>query len=211
MATSQTASDTATAAWRTQAERRARSRSALLEAAARGLSRHGYARLNLEQVAREAGYTRGALYHQFANKEALAAGVWGWIEETWEADVGHLLTDDGDPVASLMAATRGHAAFCRRGIARASIALRLEFPDPSHPIGASIQRASERLDAMFADLIAHAQESGAIPAGPPALDIARAVTGAMEAVVIELSGSSPHDAELAERAVRGVLGLPPVT
>ena len=38
-------------------------RSALLESAARGLSRHGYDNLILEQVAREAGYTRGALYH----------------------------------------------------------------------------------------------------------------------------------------------------
>ena len=48
-----------------QAERSARSRGALLEAAARGLSRYGYGNLNLERVAAEAGYTRGALYHQF--------------------------------------------------------------------------------------------------------------------------------------------------
>src|SRR4051794_37989789 len=56
----------------TQAERSARSRGALLEAAARGLSRYGYANLALEQVARDAGYTRGALYHQFKDKEDLA-------------------------------------------------------------------------------------------------------------------------------------------
>ena len=49
----------------TQAQRSARTRSALLESAARGLSRHGYGDLVLEDVAREAGYTRGALYHQF--------------------------------------------------------------------------------------------------------------------------------------------------
>ena len=55
-----------------QAERSARTRSALLESAARGLSRYGYANLVLEDVAREAGYTRGALYHQFADKEDLA-------------------------------------------------------------------------------------------------------------------------------------------
>src|SRR3954454_10031808 len=44
----------------TQAERSARSRSALLESAARGISRHGYGNLVLKDVAREAGYTRGA-------------------------------------------------------------------------------------------------------------------------------------------------------
>jgi AcrR family transcriptional regulator len=48
-----------------QADRRARSRRALLESAARGLSRHGYGNLILDRVASEAGYTRGALYHQF--------------------------------------------------------------------------------------------------------------------------------------------------
>ena len=47
---------------RSQAERRAETRAALLEAAARGLSRNGYGDLNLAEVAAEAGYTRGALY-----------------------------------------------------------------------------------------------------------------------------------------------------
>ena len=45
----------------TQADRRARSRAALLEATARGISRAGYANLVLADVAAEAGYTRGAL------------------------------------------------------------------------------------------------------------------------------------------------------
>ena len=72
----------------TQAERRARSRSALLESAARGLSRYGYGNLVLEDVAREAGYTRGALYHQFKDKEDLALAVLRWADETWRREVG---------------------------------------------------------------------------------------------------------------------------
>ena len=72
----------------TQAERSARTRSALLEAAARGLSRYGYGNLVLEEVAREAGYTRGALYHQFKDKEDLALAVVDWVDETWWHEVG---------------------------------------------------------------------------------------------------------------------------
>ena len=72
----------------TQAERRARSRAALLESAARGLSRYGYGNLVLERVAREAGYTRGALYHQFKDKEELALAVLEWVNETWWREVG---------------------------------------------------------------------------------------------------------------------------
>ncbi|MDQ1633011.1 MAG: hypothetical protein QOC80_2983, partial [Frankiaceae bacterium] len=64
---------------RSQADRRERSRDALLEAAARGISRSGYANLRLEDVAREAGYTRGALYHQFAGKQELTLAVVAWV------------------------------------------------------------------------------------------------------------------------------------
>src|ERR1700722_5054364 len=87
---------------RTQAERRARSRGALLESAARGLSRHGYGNLVLEEVAREAGYTRGALYHQFKDKEALALAVIEWVNENWMREVGEPASRQTDPVAELV-------------------------------------------------------------------------------------------------------------
>ena len=102
---------------RTQADRRARTRSALLEAAARGMSKYGYANVALEWVASEAGYTRGALYHQFANKEDLALAVVGWVEETWNAEVGQVAAQQADPVDALLAIARGHAIYCRRDVA----------------------------------------------------------------------------------------------
>src|SRR6478672_10775263 len=106
----------------TQHERRARSRSALLEAAARGLSRHGYANLVLEDVARDAGYTRGALYHQFRDKEDLVRAALAWVDESWRAEVGALVEREPEPVAALLALARGHAVFCRREIARVAMA-----------------------------------------------------------------------------------------
>ena len=84
----------------TQVERSARTRSALLEAAAKGLSRYGYGNLVLEEVAREAGYTRGALYHQFKDKEDLALAVVAWVDETWRREVGGLVDEQPDPVAA---------------------------------------------------------------------------------------------------------------
>src|SRR5918999_3219952 len=112
---------------RTQAERSARSRSALLESAAGGLPRHGYGNLVLEEVAREAGYTRGALYHQFKDKEDLALAVLRWVDETWQREVGELVEQEIDPVGALLALARGHAIYCRRDVARFGMALRLEF------------------------------------------------------------------------------------
>src|SRR3954447_22590871 len=100
----------------TQAERRARSRGALLEAAARGLSRYGYGHLRLEEVAREAGYTRGALYHQFKDKTDLALAVIAWVNETWSREVGDPAGRVADPLAALIALARGHAIYCRRDV-----------------------------------------------------------------------------------------------
>ena len=56
---------------RTQAERRAGTRGALLDAAARLLARHGYHEATLDSIAAEAGVSKGALYYNFASKEDL--------------------------------------------------------------------------------------------------------------------------------------------
>ena len=193
----------------TQAERRARSRSALLEAAARGLSRHGYANLALEQVAREAGYTRGALYHQFRDKEELALAVLRWVDESWQREVGAVADRQPDPVSTLLELARGHAVFCRRDIARVAMALRLEFGGRDHPVGHELERVSEGLVRRCTKLINAGRRDGSIPPGPPARVVALAFGGALEGTVIALTGQAPNDERLAVRAAAGVLGLAP--
>jgi AcrR family transcriptional regulator len=191
----------------TQADRSARTRSALLESAARGLSRYGYGNLVLERVASDAGYTRGALYHQFKDKEALALAVIDWVDETWRQEVGRPVAHEPDPVAALILLARGHAVFCRGDVARVAIALRLEFSGREHPIGRRLELVSEGLVKRCARLINEARRAGTIPTGPPARVVALALVGAMEGAVIELAGEAPYDELLAARAVAGVLGL----
>jgi len=197
----------------TQTERRARSRAALLESAARGLSRYGYANLALEDVAREAGYTRGALYHQFKDKEDLALAVLYWADETWQREVGELADQQLDPVSALLAMARGHAVMCRRDIARVAIALRVEFSGQDHKIANELERVQAALVKRLARLINAGRGEGAIPPGPPARTVALALIGALEGTVIALAGQAPHDETLAVRAVAGILGLdsPPPT
>jgi AcrR family transcriptional regulator len=191
----------------TQAERSARTRSALLESAARGLSRYGYGNLVLEQVAREAGYTRGALYHQFKDKEDLALAVIGWADETWRREVGRPAEEEPDPVAALIAMARGHAVLCRRDVARVAMALRVEFSGQDHPVGRELERVSEGLVKRCARLIEAGRKDGSIPPGPPARAVALALVGTIEGAVIALAGQAPHDELLAARAAAGVLGL----
>ena len=190
-----------------QAERRARSRNALLESAARGLSRHGYGNLVLEQVAREAGYTRGALYHQFRDKEELALAVIEWVNENWIREVGDPAREERSPVEELLALARGHAVFCRRDIARVIMALRVEFAGQEDRVARTIERVAGTGVERVARLIRAGRRDGSIPPGPPARTVALACMGALEGAVISLAGQAPHDELLAERAVAGVLGI----
>lgn len=191
---------------RTQAERRARTRAALLEAAARGFSHYGYGNVVLERVAREAGYTRGALYHLFQGKEDLALAVVEWVAESWEREVWQPAQPKGDAVDVLVALVRGHIVFCRRDIARVMMALRVEFAGRDHPVGQAVAEIGKGLALRFGALITAGRRDGSIPAGPPARILATATIGAVEGLAIEVAGVR-GDELIAERMMRGILGL----
>jgi len=192
----------------TQEARRARTKNALLESAARGLSRYGYGNLILERVAADAGYTRGALYHLFKDKEDLTLAVVAWVNETWIDEVGALVDDETDPVATLLALARGHAIYCRRDIARVRLMLAAEFAGQDHPVGRAVEKAVDTFIERCSRLIAAAREAGSLPPGAPPTTLARAYFGAVEGVVIQLAGHAPYDEVLAERVGRGLLGVP---
>jgi AcrR family transcriptional regulator len=66
---------------RTQGERSSATREALQSAARRLWSERGYADVGTPEIAREAGVTRGAMYHQFADKTALFLAVLEDVEQ----------------------------------------------------------------------------------------------------------------------------------
>jgi AcrR family transcriptional regulator len=191
---------------RSQAQRRARTRAALIESSAKAFSRYGYGNVILEQVARDAGYTRGALYHLFNGKEELALAVVEWVAETWEHEVWRPAQQNTSAVDVLIALVRGHVIFCRRDVARVMMALRVEFDGRDHPVGRAVDDVATSLGRRFGSLINSGRRDGVIPPGPPAKTLAVAILGAVEGLAIHIAGT-PHDEEIAERTVRGVLGL----
>ncbi len=72
---------------RTQEERSAATREALVSAARKLWGVRGYAEVGTPEIATAAGVTRGAMYHQFADKAALFREV----VEVGEQDVMALL------------------------------------------------------------------------------------------------------------------------
>jgi AcrR family transcriptional regulator len=65
---------------RTQAERTAATRTALIEAGRRLFGEHGFAGVGTEAIVFEAAVSRGALYHHFADKTELFAAVLDTVE-----------------------------------------------------------------------------------------------------------------------------------
>jgi AcrR family transcriptional regulator len=104
----------ATRTRRTQADRSAATRDALLAAARPLFAEHGFADVSTDAIVAAAGVTRGALYHQFADKTALFEAVLAAVE----ADIAERLADAvvaagiSDPVDALRHATRTWLDIC---------------------------------------------------------------------------------------------------
>ncbi len=77
---------------RTQADRSAATRSALVAAARRLFAAEGYAEVGTERIVQAAGVTRGALYHQFADKADLFAAVFEEVEAELTQRLAELMT-----------------------------------------------------------------------------------------------------------------------
>lgn len=85
---------------RTQAERAAETRDALIGAARPLFASVGFADASLETIVRNAGVTRGALYHHFADKTELFAAVFERVEAEMAVRMGEAVAAAGhsDPV-----------------------------------------------------------------------------------------------------------------
>src|ERR1700754_5132035 len=86
---------------RSQAERTAATREALVAAARALFAARGYADVGTEEVVRDAGVTRGALYHHFADKTELYAAVFEAVEAEVIGRIGVAVAASGltDPIA----------------------------------------------------------------------------------------------------------------
>ncbi len=73
---------------RTQAERTAATRAQLLKAARKLFATTGFGEVSTQAIVEAAGVTRGALYHQFADKAELFAAVHEQVEAELVAEVG---------------------------------------------------------------------------------------------------------------------------
>ena len=99
---------------RTQADRSAATREALVAAGRRLFAVQGFADVSTDAIAAEAGVTRGALYHQFADKLALFDAVVDAVEADIAARLAEHVAAAGttDPVEGIRLAVRAWLEIC---------------------------------------------------------------------------------------------------
>src|SRR2546423_7904352 len=89
----------------TPERRRELTRTTLVEAASEVFADKGYYGASLEEIAEAAGFTRGAIYSNFGNKEELLLAVLDYfLDIQLDAVSGVLGAEEGDPVTDAVAA-----------------------------------------------------------------------------------------------------------
>ena len=88
---------------RTQGERSHSTRAALIDAARRLFAERGYADVGTEEIVRDAGVTRGALYHHFQGKRDLLRAVYEQIEADLASRLGEAVAPGAGSIETLSA------------------------------------------------------------------------------------------------------------
>jgi AcrR family transcriptional regulator len=99
----------------TQAERREKTRAAIVKAARRIFGERGFAAATMDDIAAGARVAKGAVYHHFATKEAVFEAVFEQVSIDLVADLDRISRAENDPLAAMAAGTQGYFAACSKG------------------------------------------------------------------------------------------------
>lgn len=87
-------------------------RDALVDSAVELFTKRGYAGTSLDEVAKRARVTKGALYHHFSGKQALFEAAFDAVQSKAMSRLGEIVTGPGHPWETAMAALRGFVRVC---------------------------------------------------------------------------------------------------
>jgi AcrR family transcriptional regulator len=181
---------------RTQADRSAATRDALVAAARRLFAAQGFAEVPTDAIVAEAGVTRGALYHQFADKTALFDAVLGAVE----ADIAGRLAADvaaagiTDPVDAMRRTVRTWLTICVEPEIR-----RIALVDGPSVVGWSRWRevCRQHVFGLAEMLLADGIKTGRIRA-QPVRPLAHVLMGASDEAAMYVAESADPDRARAE-------------
>ncbi|MET7686066.1 ScbR family autoregulator-binding transcription factor [Streptomyces sp. NPDC005423] len=165
--------------------RAARTRQALVRAAAEVFAEDGYAMASLPAISKRAGVSAGALHFHFASKDALAREVESAAAECAQALAEQCRSSSATLLQSLVGATGRLLAFAGADpVVRAGFRL---GADPSRKGAGALQQWWQ---TWVGDLLEEAQEGGELAEGVCAGDAAGAIVAATVGLEV-LGGAEP--------------------
>ena len=188
---------------RTQEQRSAATRAALVDAARALWAERGYAAVGTPEIARAAGVTRGAMYHQFADKAALLRAVLEAVEtqvtERIAADV--VASGATDPASALHAAIDAWLKVSQEAEVRQIVLL--DAPSVLGWLGFR-DVAMEHGLGLTEQLLQAAMDAGQLPERPTR-PLAHVLIGALDEAA--MVAATAEDAQAATAEVAAVLHL----
>jgi AcrR family transcriptional regulator len=186
---------------RTQTERSAATQAALVAAARRLWGARGYADVGTPEIAEAAGVTRGAMYHQYADKAALFVAVLETVETEILERLATMVASErpAGPVDALYAAVDAWLEIADEPEVRQLVLL-----DAPSVLGWSAFREISQRYAlgMTEQLLQAAIDAGELRP-QPVRQLATVMIGAMDEAAMSIAGAD--DPEREKRDVRAVL------
>jgi AcrR family transcriptional regulator len=177
-----------------KAARSAATRAALVAAARPLFATRGYAAVGTEEIVRAAGVTRGALYHQFADKRALFRAVFEDVEREMIESVVAGAASRADPLDELRAGFLGWLDRCMDPEVQ-----RIVLLDAPAVLGWEAWREIGEAGALgiVEATLGAAMDSGAI-AVQPRRALAHVLIGALDEAALYLARASDRESARAE-------------
>src|SRR5213082_1591689 len=140
---------------RTQEDRSAGTKAALIAAARPLFAERGYAAVPAEEIVRAAGVTRGALHHHYGDKQGLFRAVFEELEREMTADIREAMDAAGDVESAIAAGALPPrpVGVLAQLVLSAAIETALLIANSADPAGTRAESESV-LGAWFAGLLA---------------------------------------------------------
>ncbi len=166
-------------------ETTARNRELLLDAAAKAISRAGIGGASLEQIAAEAGLTKGAVYSQFASKEDLLLALLDRRFELGHARLQEFLEADA-PIGEVIGGLdQWHRGVAGEGRLWATLELELALTAARQPrLRRKLRARQEASRKLLADMIEKLAREHELALPIPAEDFAVALQAMSDGLLV---------------------------
>jgi len=157
--------------------------------------RYGYDGVSIEDIAKAAHLSKGALYWHFKGKDALFLDCLKRLHAIFEEHVFNRMLDEQDAILRILACFQGMERLLRDPRIKAGVAgYWLGIGNASLPaINKAQQGFEQRTGEIIREALKRAMDQGLLNLGSDLDDMSRAIIAIMEAIILPLRQQSPDE------------------